>query len=117
MYQYNIHAKYPVQCDTLKLAIHLLFLVSPFWPTVWLLYCIIIVLYYLRCKNIFFSYVRYVSDLILKKLQIIKSVDFKQEREAGKNERLKISFDLYLPSPAFRKASPGLPNYRITVVG
>lgn len=56
-------------------------------------------------------------DLILKKLQIIKSVDFKQEREAGTNDRLKISFDLYLPSPAFRKASPGLPNYRITVVG
>ena len=58
-----------------------------------------------------------ISDLILKKLQIIKSVDFKQERQAGTNERLKISFDLYLPSPAFRKASPGLPNYRIAVVG
>lgn len=58
-----------------------------------------------------------ISDLILKKLQIIKSVDFKQERRAGTSESLKISFDLYLPSPAFRKASPGLPNYRITVVG
>jgi hypothetical protein len=56
-------------------------------------------------------------DVILKKLQIIKSVDLKQEREVGTNERLKISFDLYLPSPAFRKASPGLPNYRIIVVG
>jgi len=77
----------------------------------------IIVLYYLRCKNILSVMYNMISDVILKKLQIIKSVDLKQEREVGTNERLKISFDLYLPSPAFRKASPGLPNYRIIVVG
>lgn len=58
-----------------------------------------------------------IPGLILKKLQIIKSVNLEQERECGKSERLKISFDLYLPSATFRKASPGLPNYRITVVG
>jgi hypothetical protein len=58
-----------------------------------------------------------IPDSILKKLQIIKSMNFEQEREAGTNERLKISFDLYLPTATFRKASPGLPNYRITVVG
>jgi hypothetical protein len=78
---------------------------------------VIIVLNYFRYKNILSVVYNMISDLILKKLQIIKSVDFKQERKAATNERLKISFDLYLPSPAFRKASPGLPNYRITVVG
>ncbi|PNF21027.1 hypothetical protein B7P43_G08403 [Cryptotermes secundus] len=55
--------------------------------------------------------------LILKKLQIIKSMNLEQERQCDKTERLKISFDLYLPSATFRKASPGLPNYRITIVG
>ncbi|XP_021935576.1 uncharacterized protein LOC110837598 isoform X4 [Zootermopsis nevadensis] len=60
------------------------------------------------CKNL---------DSVLKKLQIIKPMNFEHERKVGTNERLKISFDLYLPTATFRKASPGLPNYRITVVG
>ncbi|PSN37771.1 hypothetical protein C0J52_15849 [Blattella germanica] len=53
---------------------------------------------------------------ILSKLQIIKSVDFKEEKISVQN-KLKVSYDLYLPSSTFRKASPGLPNYRITVIG
>jgi hypothetical protein len=44
-------------------------------------------------------------------------MNLEQERQCGKNEKLKMSFDLYLPTATFRKASPGLPNYRITVVG
>jgi hypothetical protein len=77
---------------------------------------LIIALYYQRCKNIL-SLLHVIPGLILKKLQIIKSMNLEQERQCGKSERLKISFDLYLPSATFRKASPGLPNYRITVVG
>jgi hypothetical protein len=58
-----------------------------------------------------------IPDSVLKKLQIIKCVDFEEEKKGETDGRLKISFDLYLPTATFRKASPGLPNYRITVVG
>ncbi|XP_069685224.1 putative leucine-rich repeat-containing protein DDB_G0290503 [Periplaneta americana] len=56
-------------------------------------------------------------DSILKRLQIIKSVSRDEEKQVETNKRLKISFDLYMPTGTFRKASPGLPNYRIIVVG
>jgi hypothetical protein len=75
-----------------------------------------IALYSLRYKNIL-TVLFVIPGLILKKLQIIKSMNLEQGKQGGTNERLKISFDLYLPTATFRKASPGLPNYRITIVG
>ncbi|KAJ9577634.1 hypothetical protein L9F63_005821 [Diploptera punctata] len=61
-----------------------------------------------NCKDI---------DSILSKLQIIKSATFENRKETAPDKNLKISFDLYMPSTTFRKASPGLPNYRIIVFG
>uniref|UniRef100_A0A1B6DNI2 Uncharacterized protein n=1 Tax=Clastoptera arizonana TaxID=38151 RepID=A0A1B6DNI2_9HEMI len=51
-------------------------------------------------------------DSILTKLQIFSSTTHKPLID----DKLKIMYDMYLPTATFRKTSPGLPAYRIVVM-
>ncbi|RZF47676.1 hypothetical protein LSTR_LSTR006312 [Laodelphax striatellus] len=48
---------------------------------------------------------------VLEALQVVKPASFPSDNI----ERLKITYDVYIPSPSFKKSTRGLPNYRLVV--
>ncbi|XP_039290322.1 uncharacterized protein LOC111054138 isoform X2 [Nilaparvata lugens] len=50
-------------------------------------------------------------ESVLKALQVVGTASFATDSI----ERLKIAFDVYLPSTCFKKSARGLPNYRLVI--
>ncbi|XP_046987976.1 uncharacterized protein LOC124593712 isoform X1 [Schistocerca americana] len=54
---------------------------------------------------------------ILQKLNIFKEIPCDTVPSAHSDTKLKINYDIYLPTTKFKKSSPCLPDYRLCIIG